>query len=262
MSYILDALRKSEQQRQATQPDNVTDRILVSQPQPKSNRVKWFTVLVTGNLLAIASVAWYFTHKTAPENQPKQIVNAEKQVLPTRANQHPDTQKPQTQPKKTQATEPALSKPQQTGVPTPSIAQLIENQKTAESPKPVKKILDKKPQAAKKEVVTKATAASRNVPVPINDEPDVVVRPQPTRPKANGTPDLNELPYEVRNNLPNLNVNVFSYAQQPEDRFVIIDMVKYKTGQLVKGQVKLKEIRPDTIIMENTDGSTFKVERP
>jgi type II secretory pathway component PulC len=38
-------------------------------------------------------------------------------------------------------------------------------------------------------------------------------------------------------------------------------MVKYKTGQLVKGQVKLKEIRSDSIVLEY-DGKPFKVERP
>jgi general secretion pathway protein B len=247
MSYILDALRKSEQQRQATQPDNVTDRILVSQPQPKPKRAKWLIALVAVNLVAIASVAWYFTHKTTPENQPTQAVNT--------ATQNQGGQKPVI----TQVTKPTLKKT----APTPSIAQLMENQKTPEPSKPAKKIPVKEPQPAKKEVSAKATLTSRNVTKPINDEP---VNETPTvaktRPKTNGTPDLNELPYEVRNNLPNLNVNVFSYAQQPEDRFVIIDMVKYKTGQLVKGQVKLKEIRPDSIVLENTDGSTFKVERP
>jgi general secretion pathway protein B len=247
MSYILDALRKSEQQRQATQPDNVTDRILVSQPQQKPERAKWLVALVIGNLLAIASAAWYFTHKTTPENQPTQAVNT--------ATQNQGGQKLEM----TQITKPTLKKT----APTPSIAQLIENQKTAETPKPAKKIPVKEPQPAPKEAAAKATLASRNVTKPINDEP---VTETPTvakaRPKNMGTPDLNELPYEVRNNLPNLNVNVFSYAQQPEDRFVIIDMVKYKTGQLVKGQVKLKEIRPDSIVLENTDGNTFKVERP
>jgi general secretion pathway protein B len=72
---------------------------------------------------------------------------------------------------------------------------------------------------------------------------------------------LNELPYEIRNTLPNLTINVFSYAQQPEERFVIIDMVKIRTGQLIKGLVKLKEIRPDGIVLQYGN-NTFKVERP
>ena len=44
------------------------------------------------------------------------------------------------------------------------------------------------------------------------------MKPNPSPPKKKTTPDLNELPYAVRNNLPNLTINVFSYAQQPEDQ--------------------------------------------
>ena len=254
MSYILDALRKSEQQRQATKPENVTDRILVNQPQPKPKRGNWLTALVLGNLVVITGLVWFFMHKPMQDDPDIQTIKAEKNLNQV-AKQQPITHSKAETVKPTLVT-PSGVKPVQSNAPAPSIAQIIENKKAEETPKPVKKIQDKKPQVVKKEVVAKV-AQPRTIPDPTDD-----IQEEPTtRPANKGTKDINDLPYDVRNNLPNLNINVFSYAHDPQDRFVIIDMVKYKTGQLVKGQVKLKEIRPDSIMLEY-GGTSFKVERP
>lgn len=267
MSYILDALRKSEQQRQAAQPENVTDRILINHPQPQPKRKLWMYALLISNLLIISGLIWYFNRQTTATAHQANYHNpspAAKTVMPPTAGKEDNELNDITAASALSTANSA--KPAN----VPSIAQLIENQKGAESPKaietpkPVKKVVEKKPQPIKKEVVAKAaTPAPRVAPEPVTEESiNEPSRRRPAKPKIYGTPDVNELPSEVRNNLPNLNINVFSYAQQPEERFVIIDMVKYKTGQLVKGQAKLKEIRSDSIVLENTDGSTFKVERP
>jgi general secretion pathway protein B len=264
MSYILDALRKSEQQRQAVQPDSVTDRILVNPTQTKQKPAKWLLALAIINLLAIVFLAWFFTQKTAIGPQPTgQMAGVpDKSLLPVKP--------------KNQAAIPTLTTPDnknqtplnpmdgQTKPPprSPSIAQLVEAQKMAAmqqtNPKaaPEKKA-DKKPLTVKKETTTRTVEAppkQLDMPEAAEEKPAFVNTPK-------GTPDLNELSYEVRNNLPNLNINVFSYDHRPEDRFVIIDMVKYRAGQLIKGSVKLKEIRPDSIVLEYGD-NTFKVERP
>jgi general secretion pathway protein B len=264
MSYILDALRKSEQQRQAIEPDTVTDRILVNPAQAKQKPTQWIIALVIVNLLVISYVVWFFTQKSVVEPQPSiQIAgDPEKQLLPTTPKQQSPHSAVTTQDSMGQTTSPSINgqtKPQPS---SPSIAQLIEAQKLAAvqqaSPKPVaEKKLEKKPVAVKKEPVTRDIEDA-----PIYREMPELEEDKPAVPATRkGTPDLNELTYEVRNNLPNLNINVFSYDHQPEDRFVIIDMVKYKTGQLIKGSVKLKEIRPDSIVLEY-GGNTFKVERP
>jgi general secretion pathway protein B len=264
MSYILDALRKSEQQRQAIEPDSVTDRILVNPAQAKQRPTKWWITLGICNLLVIAYLAWFFAQKSAVEPQPNTQIagDPEKQVLPTTPQKQTSQPAVITQVREGETPSPALSaqeKPQPQPQPSsPSIAQLIEAQKMSAiqqtSPKPIP---EKKPVAVKKESLSKAIGdAPMHLEMPglEEDKPAVTA----TR---KGTPDLNELTYEVRNNLPNLNINVFSYDHRPEDRFVIIDMVKYKTGQLIKGSVKLKEIRPDSIVLEY-GGNTFKIERP
>jgi general secretion pathway protein B len=249
MSYILDALRKSEQQRQATQPGTVTERILVNQAQAKQKPTKWIVVLITGNLLLIAYVAWFFTQKApaGTQSQEKAANHSAKRFLPP---------VPTPQEKLIQKAKPSTAGQERPKL--PSIAQLLEEKeeakKMADVQRPNKQPPEKKPVA----VNTGSSA------------PSAAVRPENhnmtmEKPAAlsvtEGIPDLNALPYELRNTLPNLTINVFGYAQQPEDRFVIIDMAKYRTGQLIKGSVKLKEIRADSIVLQY-GSNTFRVERP
>jgi general secretion pathway protein B len=253
MSYILDALRKSEQQRQATNPDSVTDRILVNQPQPKQKSTKWIVALVISNLLAIGYFAWFFTQKNTHESLQKIATNPAKQLIPTSKPQLPPvlTADSKTTPKPNQ---PLDSQVKPTA---PSIAQLIEARKAAEIQQPIKQVPEKKPLTTVKKELPKRSAISPE----IRHESSEILPEEPTHlPIKKGILAVDDLPYEVRNTLPNLNINVFSYAQQPEDRFVIIDMVKYKTGQHIKGSVLLKEIRPDSIILQY-GGSTFRIER-
>jgi general secretion pathway protein B len=264
MSYILDALRKSEQQRQATQPDSATDRILLNPPQPKQKSTKWIIALIIGNLLVVAYFVWHFTQKSSVESQPKYKatgsldtpllpLTSEKRVLPLGS--------PASQNGINQAVNPS---PQQAAPrpPSPSIAELIESKKMAEIERPVKKAPEKKWPTTNKEPISRSKALPASQPeFSIADEEPMSPSKPLLAPKGGSVHDFNELPYEERSTLPNLTINVFSYAQQPEDRFVIIDMVKYKTGQLIKGSVKLKEIRADSIILENGN-DTFKVDRP
>lgn len=253
MSYILDALRKSEQQRQATQPDTVTERILINPPQPKQKSIKWIVALVIGNLLVIAYFAWFFTRKvpTGVQHQEKVANHPDKRLLPpTVTPQDKDLHKAKLSP--TKQKEPKL----------PSIAQLLEEKKeankVADIQRPNKQLPEKKPIAVDKESAIRSGSAAPAWP----ENPNMMMEKSVALPiTTKDTPDLNDLPYEVRNTLPNLTINVFSYAQQAEDRFVIIDMVKYRTGQLIKGSVKLKEIRPNSIVLEYGN-NTFKVERP
>jgi general secretion pathway protein B len=252
MSYILDALRKSEQQRQVTQPDTVTERILLNQPQPKQKPTKWIAALLICNLLVIACFAWFFTQKVPTELQRQEKIahNPDKGLLPP--VMPPNNKVIQ----KANQSSAKLEEPK-----LPSIAQLLEEKKEAakkaDIQRPNKQLPERKPTVANKEFSARNTEATPVWP----ENPSMMVEKTAALPITKGILDLNELPYEIRNTLPNLTINVFSYAQQPEERFVIIDMVKIRTGQLIKGLVKLKEIRPDGIVLQYGN-NTFKVERP
>lgn len=64
MSFILNALRKSEQERQAVQSETVTDKIRLHQPpQNRHKTAKFYAFLVAGNVLLIACLV-LFIQKT------------------------------------------------------------------------------------------------------------------------------------------------------------------------------------------------------
>jgi len=68
MSFILNALRKSEQERQVLQSETVTDKILLNN-QPQQNRsktAKFFAFLVIGNVLIIACIVWFVRNNSTP----------------------------------------------------------------------------------------------------------------------------------------------------------------------------------------------------
>ncbi|MGZ8902932.1 MAG: hypothetical protein ACXW0H_05205, partial [Methylobacter sp.] len=59
MSFILNALRKSEQERQARQAEDVTDKILLPQPpQTGSKTTKLLVFLLIANVVVIAGIVW------------------------------------------------------------------------------------------------------------------------------------------------------------------------------------------------------------
>jgi len=59
MSYILNALRKSEQERQAKQPETVTELVLQQPPQKKSRTAEMIGGILLVNLLIIALLVVY-----------------------------------------------------------------------------------------------------------------------------------------------------------------------------------------------------------
>lgn len=86
------------------------------------------------------------------------------------------------------------------------------------------------------------------------DKPDAA-------PVKDSLPYINELPYEFRTRLPSIRINVFVYSEQAADSFVMIDMEKYRVGQLIRGQLELTAIRPDSLVVRYED-RVFKIRRP
>jgi len=93
------------------------------------------------------------------------------------------------------------------------------------------------------------------------DEPTMDVSPLPAREKARGSgekttiPLLSELPYEVREKLGKLQINVHSYSEKPKERLIFINMKSLKVGDPIgeNGPV-LKEITPEGAVIDYGDG--------
>jgi general secretion pathway protein B len=248
MSYILNALRKSEQERLAKEADSIKSRISLYEPQRQHKVTKVIFVLVILNL----AILIYFlglnpkAPPTAPE-RPDPLLKPAPVLETAPSQQHPSIVK---------STEPM----------TQSIADIVETRNTI-PPATISPAVPEKSITANKitnEIikpvpVTPPPVSKKVEPMPIET---TINKPESKpKPEQNDLPTLDDLPSEFRRNVPDLHINVFSYSSVPSERFVMIDMVKYIPGQLIKEQFSLQEIRSDCIVVAY-EGKTFKIKRP
>ena len=249
MSFILNALRKSEQERQKLHAETVTDRIAINQLQPnKSKSVKFYTALIIANVLLIFGVfVWlrydsFILLKTVPQTTSSISLPPKLLLKPTIAS----------------------VKPVRAEVPEKaSIAEWVNNQK------PVIKDL-KTEHAIKKETTIEpaelADPIKKTITPPENDHTIINEHNQANNsdtraPESTKIPFLSDLPIEFRRTVPELNINVFVYSEHGEESFVMIDMVKYKSGQPLKNGMTLKAILNDSLVIVYQNRE-FQIERP
>jgi len=251
MSFILNALRKSEQERQALQSENVTDKILLPQPpQGRSKATKLLVFLFIANVLVISGIVWYLRNN---------LMSTPGAAAPAVAPRLAQDTKPEPE-AIAEAAQP--EKPAQNAQSATSIAELIDKEKPAQAPLPVKPVVAKKSPAE----AVKQTAIAYPEPQ-IQNTPSIApaAKTQADIPEAIAVPSdipyLSDLPAEFRQKVPKFAINVFVYSQSPEERFVMVDMVKYKPGQQIKDAMLLKEILPDGFVVEYQN-QAFKIKRP
>lgn len=256
MSFILNALRKSEQERRNLEAETLNDKILPVQPLQKSNKTAIFiTFLVIGNVLIIAGIVWFFQNNSiskeeiATLNTPPTFPVQEQKLKPKVLNKASQPEQPAPKPD---------SK-------ITSISEMIDEQKPEPiaTPLPVKSIVTKKPVAdTVKPVVPDIKSEQPIKPLPVIKAAEPVESTSPEIvPVKRDIPFLSELPVEFRQSVPKFNINVFVYSQQPDERFVMIDMVKYKPGQQIKDKLLLKEILPVSLVIVYQN-QEFQIERP
>lgn len=69
-------------------------------------------------------------------------------------------------------------------------------------------------------------------------------------------PSYDSLPAEVRQPLPALHLDVLGYATRPEERFVVINLQRYRIGDSLAAGLKLVDIAPQGAILES-NGTRF-----
>jgi len=73
-------------------------------------------------------------------------------------------------------------------------------------------------------------------------------------------PDLNDLPPQLRRDLPQLNVTMQMYSADPARRFIVVDGARMKEGDNVR-DVVVREIRASGVVLE-FHGQRFLWPRP
>jgi general secretion pathway protein B len=257
MSYILNALRKSEQERQAQETVHLESAILETQPQHNS-RISWPVIM----LIAVNVLVLIFFIFLNPQKQPATSSTSAKKTSPTSLATPVGSKNPKTI-RKTERPQPIAAKIEQPKIKTsPTPNQHVSISKMLKQQRPVKKPLPK-PAIENVAVATNPSKPTTSLPMQVEttvtaDRPPAQVRKPNTSRKL---PFLREMPSTFRRNIPNVNINVFVYAKDPDERFVIINMKKYRTGQKIADELEVAEIKSDSLVLRHNN-ITFQIKRP
>ena len=214
MSLILEALRKSESERQMGQPPGLMSQAAqMSGPRQANRALLW--ALAAALVLAIALGAWWLGRQAQPPAPPAT------EAAPT---------------EEAAATRPAELKPAEPSVPA------------AGEPTPEPLVLGPAPKPLVLGPAPTSTAPTASVPLPTaTDTP----KPEPTPAEQDkvaepiSRPDIRLMPSSERNQLPPLKLSVHVYHEDASRRFAIIDGRRVVDGESLDGGVQVKAIERD-----------------
>lgn len=216
MSFILDALRKSENERQQS---SKTEFASVPTRTRPASFPRW--LLIIGVLLAI-NLAVLIGLLLRQDSTPDEIVRiAEPAINP----------------------EPALAAPAEPQTTRPS----FEDQVTAARKNPP----SRQPAPA---VVEPETDSMPNIQADLISQNPSSVTPRQLY------PTLQEVRANGALNLPDLHLDIHVYSDVPKDRFVFINMAKYREGSRLDEGPQVSEITPDGVVLRH-QGKSFLVPR-
>jgi general secretion pathway protein B len=236
MSYILDALKKSQKQRRrGSVPDVLTvQEIMVQQP---AGRRLWRIVAACMAVLVVLALIWFFerrgwdTRKTATPSSVSGPA-AVSPDMPVVSRKIPDR---------------SGNDPEDGQRGAGSLAAHGNVATETDHPETRKKA----PEQAAKPDVPAANVRSALTPVPKNapvEPPERAAEPLPTA--ENRLYRLQELPDQLRRALPEFAITAFMYSGQPSSRMVRINGRLMKEGEELPPGVRLDEITPEGVVLK------------
>lgn len=249
MSYILDALKKSEKERQrGVLPDMLTVQDIVAEKPAK--QLNWVYLLAAVLLLNAGGVVWWlgYSHTNKSNavqtskagNIPPMSVNEPEQAVPARVMPSAGPAPSVTSDLRPadRSTSPVIEK----SGPAPS----IENQR---SPKVSKEV------QASSASADNSIKASEPVPLKLGQPAGAGRIPSETPGASLEMPDenklykLQELPPSIRQHLPAFSVSALLYSSNPGSRMVRINEQMMHEGQDLSAGLKLEEITRDGVVL-------------
>lgn len=249
MSYILEALKKAEQQRRLGKvPDIYTPSIGNAMPageEVKRYRLHW-PIAAAALLLSLAGVLTWLKPWNAAISKP-QASAAHEQVAMNNAGQ---IQQPPSLPLQSSSTTTAPiqseGKPSPTAAPNESATAALSRRETVEEKipaRPAKKT--KKSKEAKDERATQSAGAAQAGTSHQQDQEAHL-------------PTQHELPEILKQQVPAMTVNGYIYANNPAERSIVINNQLLHEGEQLSPGLILEKMKPKEVIM-NYKGTRYRV---
>jgi general secretion pathway protein B len=223
MSFILDALRKSEHERQRQAGPSVAE-LPIARPASRSRII----LLVVGVLLIVnlGVLLYYLLRTPAPE------VVKPGSAAPARAAAVASPQPPPVRPPAVAETRPAAASQQ-----VRSLTEEAQPEPTArpshEAPAPPSPALLPPPPQ----------------PVAVAPRPAASAPRPAAAPAQEFIPRIDSLPPEATAGLPKLNLELHIYATNPAQRAVFINGHRYREGDVLPGGAKIEAITTDGAVL-------------
>lgn len=266
MSLILEALRKSEAERQLGRAPG----LMTPMPQAPHRRGWLRPLLLVLPVLLLAGVAgWWFGRGSAGGPTPAEQVPdalATQEMSSASPEPPPASDAPPAAAAATAATSESTAAP---AAPPSSVEQVpaasVDLTTAEAAPPPAataapatsQPAAGAPPAAAESAAEPAATsvaavaAAADPVPPPITVEPSATSESLPTLPMLEAA---------LRDGLPPLRMSMHVYAEPVDQRFVLIDGRRYAEGQTIDQRLQIAEIRRDGVVL-SVDGRRFLLPR-
>jgi general secretion pathway protein B len=241
MSYILDSLRKADQERSI---GDVPDLETPHWSHRRGGRTRYWLWAAIG-LLVINGVflAFLFNRDDGSESVPVQA-----QGKPGMRSHVPDST-----PQHEVLAKPVPPKP----VPLKPLVR-PERKPITRPRQPVPAVAERKP--ASVEAPRTATADSGNVATAAVSRAPLTPQARTVQHSEPEIPELNELSLEFRSSFDPPRMDVHVYADDPSRRFILVDLRKFVEGDTLDSGAKLEKIQPESIQLYY-QGTRFRYDR-
>ena len=269
MSLILEALRKSEAERRRGQAPGLFVEQLPVATRRRANTPGWAWALI--GLLALALAAWGWREFGADRAEATATVDAATDARPAAAT---ETTRP--------AGSTALSSVPSAGTPGETLAPSMPSPPAPvayapPAPPASMPLTDAPPRAPETTEAASMQAdsagpasgdaiAATDLPMPSASEPAAAPAPAPSpvtaaAPEDERLPRLSELTGDERSNLPPLKLTMHVYADEPAQRFVILDGRRLREGESLASGIGVEAIRRDGLVL-SVNGRRVLLARP
>ena len=262
MSLILDALKRSEQERANNRNNPAVNMDFTSGIAQQKKHSPWIALFVILFLLALAAIIYLLLNR---QTESETAANPAATSAPVAETINTETAVEDNNQATMQTTTETAKSTTQTLSPPP-----LHTQPQPVAPVPLSQQIAKKPVIVSKpdtgtKPQTEQTAKPVQTPstetMPEQDQAKQAAEEQAAETQTTeetDAPDLTELPDDVQMMFLKYEINTHFYSSKPGRSFALINMKKYREGKFIEGsQMKIEKITPEGVVVDYGRGTVL-----